>query len=139
MKATRAGPSDDSEFPVKREPDLPPEIRHSNKDTRSRIATSPLPKHRAASTARSGERRPILTDEERDALYRDFQPLVRRLIARYGGEVEIRQDLTGEIYCRFCQLVSAYEPERGVPIKAYLVRTLTASVYSYARSRWREE
>src|SRR4051812_38246698 len=46
---------------------------------------------------------------EREDLYRDFQPLVRSLIARYGDEPEMRQDLPGEIYCRFCQLVADYD------------------------------
>jgi len=78
-----------------------------------------------------------LDASKRDALYRDFQPLVRSLIARYGEDPELRQDLTGEIYCRFCQLVADYDPSRGVPLKPYLVRTLSASVYSFVRSRWR--
>src|SRR5205823_10025098 len=49
----------------------------------------------------------------------------------------VRDDLRGEIYYRFCELVAAYDPGRGIPIKPYLVRTLTASMYSYARSGWR--
>jgi RNA polymerase sigma-70 factor (ECF subfamily) len=74
---------------------------------------------------------------EQEALYRDFQPLVRSLIARYGKDPEMRQELPGEIYVRFCRLVADYDPSRGVPIRCYLVRTLPASVYSFARSRWR--
>jgi RNA polymerase sigma-70 factor (ECF subfamily) len=85
------------------------------------------------STSRPGN------DAERDALYHEFQPLVRRLLRQYGDDAEFRSDLEGEIYCRFCQLIEAYEPERGVPLKAYLVRTLSASVYSYARTQWRRE
>src|SRR5262249_11496132 len=73
---------------------------------------------------------------EREALYREFQPLVRSLIARYGDDPELRQELRGEIYVRFCQLVTDYDPSRGVPIKAYRVRTLPGSVYSFARSGW---
>jgi RNA polymerase sigma-70 factor (ECF subfamily) len=73
---------------------------------------------------------------DREALYRDFRPLVRSLIGRYGDDPELREELPGEIYARFCQLVADYEPGRGVPLKLYLVRTLSASVYSYARSRW---
>src|SRR5436190_16531871 len=79
----------------------------------------------------------VMSERERDALYEDFQPLVRRLISQYGSDPGVRDDLRGEIYFRFCELVTAYDPTRGIPIKPYLVRTLTASVYSYARSRWR--
>lgn len=74
---------------------------------------------------------------EREALYADFQPLVRRLIRQYGEDPEMRQDLAGEIYCRFCDLLAAYDPSRGVPLRPYLVRTLTASVYTFTRSQWR--
>ena len=80
-----------------------------------------------------------LSDEERAALYRDFQPLVRRLIRQYGDTYEQRQDLEGEIYCRFCALLDAFDPGRGVPLRAYLVRKLITSVYTYARSQWRRQ
>jgi RNA polymerase sigma-70 factor (ECF subfamily) len=76
---------------------------------------------------------------EREALYRDFSPLVRRLVGQYGDDPELRQDLHGEIYCRFCDLLDAYDPLRGVPLKAFLVRTLTASIYTYARRQWRQQ
>src|SRR5947209_20458060 len=67
---------------------------------------------------------------QRDGLYAEFQPLVRRLIRQYGGDnAELREDLAGEIYYRFCQLLEVYDPERGVPLRPYLVRQLTASVY----------
>jgi RNA polymerase sigma factor (sigma-70 family) len=74
---------------------------------------------------------------EREAIYADFQPLVRRLIRQYGDTPEIREDLKGEIYCRFCDLLEAYDPNRGVNLYAYLVRMLSASTYAYARSLWR--
>ena len=76
---------------------------------------------------------------DRDALYAEFQPLVRRLIRQYGEDPELRQDLAGEIYCRFSDLLSAFDPTRGIPLRAYLVRTLTASVYTYTRSHWRRQ
>jgi RNA polymerase sigma factor (sigma-70 family) len=74
---------------------------------------------------------------DREALYAELQPLVRRLIRQYGETAELRQDLAGEIYCRFVALVEAYDPARGIPLRPYLVRTLTASVYTWARSQWR--
>ncbi len=80
-----------------------------------------------------------LPRQERDALFAEFQPLVRRLIRQYGDTPELRQDLSGEIYCRFCALLDAYDPARGVPLRPYLVRQLTASVYTYARAGWRSE
>ncbi|MGV3722720.1 MAG: sigma-70 family RNA polymerase sigma factor [Actinomycetota bacterium] len=76
---------------------------------------------------------------ERETLYLDFQPLVRRLIRQYGEDPELRQDLAGEIYWRFCNLLDAYDPSRGIPLRAYMVRTLTASVYTYSRSQWRRQ
>jgi RNA polymerase sigma-70 factor (ECF subfamily) len=62
---------------------------------------------------------------------------VARLIRQYGNALELRQELPGEIYCRFCRLLEDYDPGRGTPIKAYLVRTLPAAVYTYARAHWR--
>lgn len=81
---------------------------------------------------------PLAPGVDRDVLFAEFQPLVRRLIRQYGGEdLELRQDLAGEIYYRFCSLLDAYDPGRGVPLRPYLVRQLTASVYTYARQQWR--
>jgi len=72
----------------------------------------------------------------RDQLFEEFTPLVRRLLRQYGTDAEMRHDLAGEIYCLFCSFVEAYDPERGVPLKPYLVRQLTASVYTYVRRQW---
>lgn len=74
-----------------------------------------------------------------DLLYAEFRPLVRRLIRQYGENTEIRNDLEGEIYCRFCSLLKAYDPNRGVPLRPYLVRQLSASVYTFARHQWRSQ
>jgi RNA polymerase sigma factor (sigma-70 family) len=100
----------------------------------------------ALSTSRSARsRRPAPTipesiDErtvqERDVLYAEFQPLVRRLIKQYGETREMRQDLEGEIFYRFCTILAEFDPSRGVPLRGYLVRRLIASVYTYARSQW---
>jgi RNA polymerase sigma factor (sigma-70 family) len=76
---------------------------------------------------------------DRDALYAEFAPLVRRLMRQYGQDPELRQDLAGEIYCRFCALLQAYDPARGVPLRPYLVRQLHASIYTYARHHWRRQ
>ncbi len=74
---------------------------------------------------------------DREALYAELQPLVRRLIRRYGTSSDLRQDLTNEIYYRFCTLLDAYDPLIGVPLRAYLVRVLPGAVYSYMRAQWR--
>jgi RNA polymerase sigma factor (sigma-70 family) len=73
---------------------------------------------------------------ERENLYAEIQPLVQRLIRQYGQDREMQQDLRGEIFRRFCTLLEEYDPARGVPLRPYLIRKLTASVYTYARSQW---
>ncbi len=74
---------------------------------------------------------------DREELYSQFQPLVRRLMRQYSSDPEMGQDLPGEIFCRFCVLLDAFDPGRGIPLRPYLVRGLTVSVYTYARSQWR--
>ena len=49
----------------------------------------------------------------------------------------MREDLAGEIYCRFCALLDLYDPSRGVPLRPYLVRQLSLATYTYARQQWR--
>jgi RNA polymerase sigma factor (sigma-70 family) len=73
---------------------------------------------------------------DRETLYREFDPLVRRLIRQYGTTTEMRQDLAGEIYFRFCVLLEDYNPDRGVPLRPYLGLHLWTSIYSYARRGW---
>ena len=74
---------------------------------------------------------------DRHLLYAEFAPLVRRLIRQYGQNADMREDLAGEIYCRFCALLDVFDPERGVPLRPYLVRQLTLATYTYARQQWR--
>lgn len=74
----------------------------------------------------------------RQALFAEFTPLVRKLIGQYGDDPDLRQDLVGEIYYRFCKLLDAYEPGREIPLRPYLVRQLIASTYTFARHHWRE-
>jgi RNA polymerase sigma factor (sigma-70 family) len=76
---------------------------------------------------------------DRDSLFASFQPLVQRLIRQYGEDSELRQDLEGEIYCRFCALLEQYDPGRGIPLRPYLVRMLSAAVYTFTRSQWRRQ
>ena len=74
---------------------------------------------------------------DRERLYMEFAPLVTRLVRLYGQDAEMRQDLKGEIYYHFCALLDVYDPTRGVPLRPYLVRQLSARIYTYARQQWR--
>jgi RNA polymerase sigma factor (sigma-70 family) len=76
-------------------------------------------------------------DAARDGLFAEFQPLVSRLVRTYGAP-GLAEDLPGEIYCAFCALLDAYDPARGVPLRPYLVRMLTAAAYTYSRRRRRQ-
>jgi RNA polymerase sigma factor (sigma-70 family) len=69
----------------------------------------------------------------------EFAPLVRRLIREYGKDRDMREDLAGELYCRFCALYASFDPSRGVPFRGYMVRQLTLAAYCYARQQWRIE
>lgn len=80
---------------------------------------------------------PTRLSQSRDILYAELQPLVRRLIRQYGDDAESRADLAGEIYCRFCTILESFDESRGVPLRPYLIRQLTTSVYSYSRRQWR--
>ncbi|HTE20591.1 MAG TPA: sigma-70 family RNA polymerase sigma factor [Armatimonadota bacterium] len=100
------------------------------------MVTSSLPPVRSSGAGPGGF---MPSSVERESLFADFQPLVRRLVRQYGEDPELRQDLAGEIYCRFCALLDSYDSSRGIPLRAYLVRTLTASVYTYTRSQWRRQ
>lgn len=75
--------------------------------------------------------------EELDILYQQLQPLIRRLLQTYGGAPEARQDLQGEIYLHFRQLLAAYDPNRGIPLRAYLIHQLRFTTYTHVRSQWR--
>lgn len=71
-------------------------------------------------------------------LYPEFAPLVSRLVRQYGDDPQMREDLVGEIYCRFSAFVGAYDPSRGIPLRAYLIDQLTLSVFNWARGRRRD-
>ncbi|MFN3649709.1 MAG: RNA polymerase sigma factor [Armatimonadota bacterium] len=86
---------------------------------------------------RSRSYRPGRSAEEYDRLYAELQPLVRRLLSQYGVGDEGRRDLAVEIYYRYRQLVNAYDPDRGIPLRPYLVKGLTFSVYTHVRKQWR--
>lgn len=76
---------------------------------------------------------------ERDALFAQFRPLVQRLLRKYADTTELRNDLEGEIFCLFSDLLKVFDPGRGVPLKAYLVHQLTSATYTQARKQWRNQ
>lgn len=77
---------------------------------------------------------------DRDKLFEQFAPLVNRLIRQYGTTPAMRQDLLGELYSLFHIFLDRYDPDRGVPLHAYLVRQLSVSASSLARTqRGREQ
>lgn len=105
-------------------------------DNRSASRTS-LSKEDTGSVASPEYGELIDNPVDRDRLYAEFAPLVRRLIRQYGQDTNMREDLAGEIYCRFCALIEAFDPTRGVPLRPYLVRQLSLATYTYARQQWR--
>lgn len=76
---------------------------------------------------------------ERERLLQQLQPLIRRLVRRYGADRDHQQDLNAEIYHRFLRLYEDYDPRRGIPLTPYLIRNLEVSVYTYVRSQWRAD
>ena len=103
---------------------------------RERPQAMPGPRSEPASALESGDVFRF-SPAERETLYAEFQPLVRRLIRQYGDDQELRQDLPGEIFRRFCTVLEAYDPSRGIPLRPYLVCNLQSSVYTFVRSQWR--
>jgi RNA polymerase sigma factor (sigma-70 family) len=98
-------------------------------------ATLPGEVHVAAKPATS-----LLSPEQRDALFLEFAPLVRRLLRQYANDdAEMREDMRGELYCRFSQLCQEYDASRGVPLRPYIIRKLTAAAYTFARQTWRRD
>ncbi len=126
MQSVELGP--DAAFPVP----VPARLRAPEDECEPTRRWSEIPPlHAISPSARLAD--PI----DCDSLFGEFQPLVQRLIRQYGDEPELREDLIGEIYCRFRALVHAYDPGRGVPLRPYLVHQLAYSVYSFVRRQWR--
>lgn len=113
---------------------LPPTacLHHASLSSNNGVLTRTFPPHNTDNVVPQ-------TQKERDSLYSEFLPLVRRLLRQYGTETGLREDLIGEIYFRFCALLDAYDPERGIPLRPYLVRQLSASIYTFARHQWRRQ
>jgi RNA polymerase sigma-70 factor (ECF subfamily) len=74
--------------------------------------------------------------QDRQRLYDEFAPLVCRLLRRYSHSAELREELPGELYDRFNILLDRFDPERGIPLRPYLVRQLSLSIHTFARKRW---
>jgi RNA polymerase sigma factor (sigma-70 family) len=68
---------------------------------------------------------------ERETLYLRFEPLVNRLVRRYGVDALTREELEGELQRRFQELLAGYDPRCGIPLNPYLSRALTDSAERY--------
>lgn len=77
--------------------------------------------------------------QNRAAFFARFDPWMMRTMRRYGYSADARQEIYGDLYCRFSELMDAYEPERGIPLMAYLYRHLSAFLYTHARGNWRRQ
>lgn len=69
---------------------------------------------------------------ERETLYYRIEPLVSRLVRRYGAGLEDRDELASELHRRFRELLDAYDPRSGVPLYPYLTRALTRTAERFA-------
>lgn len=76
---------------------------------------------------------------ERETLYSEMQPLVRRLLRQYGSSPDLREDLASELYVRYCALYAAFDSSRGIPVRPYMVRMLTQAAYNYMRVQWKQQ
>jgi RNA polymerase sigma factor (sigma-70 family) len=75
--------------------------------------------------------------EDCERLFGELAPLLRRLRRVYAGDdADLSEDLGGELYLRFRRLLDEYDPARGIPLRPYLIRKLSAAAYTYARQRW---
>lgn len=82
-------------------------------------------------------RRPEPAEADREILFGEMRPLINRLVRKYGERADDRHDLEGELFFRFNYLIEIYDPSRGVPLRPYLIRQLTASIHTHARKLWR--
>ena len=103
----------------------------------SQAAVTPERTWARAATA-TGSRGNSVDLIDREALFAQFSPLVRRLVRQYGGTLDMRQDLLGELYCLFHSIIDRYDPARGVPLHPYVVRQLSVSAFTFVRKQWRQ-
>jgi RNA polymerase sigma factor (sigma-70 family) len=74
---------------------------------------------------------------ERNTLFTALLPEIQRLICQQVWEPDLREDLVGETYCRFNELVDAYDPHRGIPLRSYLLCYLAYWIRYCARRQRR--
>lgn len=70
-----------------------------------------------------------------DTLYAQLEPLIRRLIQEWGVDPGRSEALGELLYERFCELMRAYDPSRGVPLRPYLTRNLSAVAAEFGGSQ----
>lgn len=78
-----------------------------------------------------------MSDHERDVFFRKFNPLVYKLACRYGITQDVREEVLGVLFIEFDRSVKEFDPERGVPLEAFLVTRLWKAAYGHARLAWK--
>jgi DNA-directed RNA polymerase specialized sigma subunit len=63
------------------------------------------------------------------ALAARFQPLMRRVLARYPAD--LRDELEGETYLLFHTLILEFDPQRGAAFPTFVVRILPLRLSSH--------
>ena len=79
------------------------------------------------------EERSVNDSERLDRLRADCDPLIRRLVDKYGHRVGDPEALRGQIGNEIEQLARDYDPACGVPFWPYLVRGATRRAYHLVR------
>jgi RNA polymerase sigma-B factor len=83
----------------------------------------------------SPEIRPSKEAADRDALIMRHAKLVRSIARRYTGRGLAYDDIVQSGYIGLIQAVDRFDPERGVPLRAYAARTIEGEIMHLFRDR----
>ena len=79
--------------------------------------------------------RPAMQAADRDALIMQHAKLVRSIARRYAGRGLVYEDIVQSGYIGLIQAVDRFDPERGVPLRAYAARTIEGEIMHLFRDR----
>jgi RNA polymerase sigma-B factor len=79
--------------------------------------------------------RPPMQAADRDALIMQHAKLVRSIARRYAGRGLVYEDIVQSGYIGLIQAVDRFDPERGVPLRAYAARTIEGEIMHLFRDR----
>ncbi len=65
---------------------------------------------------------------DRDEIFYELQPVIKRLIRQYGCSLKQQHQIADQVYCLFLVALRRYDPGRGIPLRAHLMRHLDASI-----------